>query len=179
MMLVAFVVASAPAWGDTTPAPVPAPSPTAAPGTTMTTTLAPDVGPTPLQTITFEACNQVKFPIFLTVAYPDGNSETSRGWQFIDTGTCVTLGPFPLNRKRFSFYAFGDRGRKDWVGPNNFCVNTRASFKYENAYRSTAGSLCPDQNPTRSFISVTPALLLPNDPERRDQPALKFKYNFS
>jgi uncharacterized membrane protein len=176
-LLAAFALASSPAWGQTSPAPEA--TPTATPGTTMMAPLAPTTGPTPLQTITLEACNGIKFPIFLAVAYPDGNSETSRGWQFIEPDKCVTVGPFPLNRKRFSFYAFGDRGRKDWVGDSNFCVNTRASFKYENAARAVEGSLCPDQGPTRKFISVTPARLFPNDPDKRDTPALKFKFNFN
>ncbi len=177
MILALVVIAAAPAQAQVSPAPaVVAPSP--APSPNMMNVLAPTFATPPLQTITFEGCNQMPYTISVSVAYPDGNTETAAGWQPIAAGTCATMGPFPLNRKRFSFYAFGDRGRKDWVGPTNFCVNTGA-YKFENAYRATSGSLCPNQGPTRPFISVTPAMLLPNDPSKRDDPALKFKYNFN
>jgi len=172
-ILAAFVIPAAPAWGQTTPAP--APSASAA----MTNVLAPTLATPPLQTITFEACNQMKYTIAVAVAYPEGNSETSRGWEPIQPDTCSTMGPFPLNRNRFSFYGTGDRGRKTWEGSTNFCVNSRDIFTYQNAYRAASGSLCPDQNSTRPFISVTPAMLLPKDPDKRNDPALKFKFTFN
>jgi uncharacterized membrane protein len=190
-ILAAFAIASSPASAQT-----PGPEASAAAAATATAApaafpdrLAPKLDTPPLQTITFEACNKMPYLIVVAVAYQEGKGETARGWQPIAAGTCTTMGPFPINRKRFSFFATartGGRSRKDWAGSSYFCVNAGASFTYENAARANPDALCPDppsivpdQSPIRPFISVTPAMLLPNDPAKRDDPALRFKFNFS
>lgn len=99
------------------------------------------------------ACNYTRYILEAVVGRPQSGKTTVDGWIRLRPGECRVVLAAPLARERHYLYAQTSAahrgGRRQWGGPFDLCVDSRASFSVETARSCAAMGL-----DTRGFRGV-------------------------